>query len=176
MMHLMTRTVDQPLFARIRRNHALEHATIHILSARAPRVTLVGRADRSGFFIYGDLPTETIRSAAEEALDRLRRGERHLAIHPNCGTSLVTSALMAGLSSYFAFLGLKRQGLKERLERLPLALLMTLVALVLARPLGRKVQEDITTLGDPGDMQILEVQKLMDGRGAIHRVLTHSSS
>lgn len=174
-MHNPTRARNQPLFARIRRNHALEHATIHILSKRAPRVTLVGRADRSGFFIYGDVSTETVRSAAEEALDRLRRGERHLAIHPNCGTSLVTSALLAGLSSYFSFLGLKEQNLRDRFERLPLAILMTLLALVVARPLGRKMQQDVTTLGDPGDLKIIDVQRLIDGRGAVHRVHTRSS-
>jgi hypothetical protein len=174
-MHVLSNVGNQPLFARIRRNHALEHATIHLLSKRVPRVTLVGRADRSGFFIYGDVSAQAIRAAAEEALDRLRRGERHLAIHPNCGTSLVTSALLAGLSSYFSFLGLKEQSLRERFERLPLAILMTLVSLVVARPLGRKVQQDVTTLGDPGDLQIIKVQQLMDGRGAIHRVLTRSS-
>lgn len=171
-MRMISRLVHHPAFARVRRNHGLEHATIHILSKRAPHVTLVGRADRRGFYIYGDVSTQTVRDSVTEALDRLQRGEHHLAIHPNCGTSLVTSALLAGSSSYLAFLGLKEQNWRERLERLPLAIMMTLVALLVARPLGRTIQQNVTTLGEPGDLEVVDVQRLMDGKATVHRVLT----
>lgn len=174
-MRLISSLVNHPAFARVRRNHGLEHATIHVLSKRTPRVSLVGRADRQGFFVYGDISTQDLRDAATEALRRLHRGEHHLAVHPNCGTSLVTSALLAGTSSYLAFLGLKEQNWRERLERLPLAITLTLMALIVARPLGRTIQQNVTTLGDPGDLEIAAVQQLMDGKATVHRVLTRSS-
>ena len=57
---------------RIRRNHGLEHATIHMLSVKYPRTPIAGRADANGFFILGHLPTDAIAASADEAAARLR--------------------------------------------------------------------------------------------------------
>ena len=52
----------------IRRNHALEHATIAVLANKLGHdVRLVGRATRNGFYLYGDMPTEGVRGATTEA-------------------------------------------------------------------------------------------------------------
>ena len=66
----------------VRRNHALEHATISILLNRHGPMRLVGRAVPDGFYIYGDIPTERLRELADEALTRLQRGEADLAVSP----------------------------------------------------------------------------------------------
>ena len=57
----------------IRRNHALEHATIHLLSARHPHLSLVGRSDTAGFYLFGNVPTELVDEAVHEALSRFAR-------------------------------------------------------------------------------------------------------
>ncbi len=80
------RFLDHPLIDRVRRNHALEHATIHVLSRRYRDLHVMGRSTPNGFILYGDLPTDAVYEAAQEALERLRAGERHLAVHPACGT------------------------------------------------------------------------------------------
>jgi len=169
----MAESLDRnSLVGRIRRNHGLEHATIHVLSARYPQTPIAGRADRNGFFILGSLPSEAVAECAQEAASRLRSGEGHLAIHPNCGTSFLTAAVLAGAASYFFLLGGRSSRWQERLERLPLAILSTVLALIVAQPLGAAAQRHLTTSSEIGGLVILEVQRLYRGRTTIHRVLT----
>ena len=52
--------LDLPAVARVRRNHALEHATIQILSERNSALALMGRSSLWGFYIYGDMDTEDV--------------------------------------------------------------------------------------------------------------------
>ncbi len=147
--------LNLPLIARVRRNHALEHATIHVLSEKHRPLTVVGRSTFSGYYIYGDLTTEMVIEAAQEAYARLRAGEHLLAIHPNCGTNLVTAGSLAGLAT-FAVLGNSK---KRRLELLPNALLAATAALILARPIGPRLQAHVTTLADLGDLTLKSVRR-----------------
>ena len=82
---------DIPVISRVQRNHGLEHATLHILSQRYPKQSLAGHSDTAGFWIIGDVTIEDVYESVEEALSRLRNGEKHLAVHRNCGTNFVTS-------------------------------------------------------------------------------------
>jgi hypothetical protein len=168
----MTRLLDLPMLSRIRRNHGLEHATIHMLSKKFQRTPIAGRADGGGFFILGQLPTEAIADAAQEALQRLQAGERHLAIHPNCGTNLLTAGTLASLASFFTLFGGADRNWRQRLERLPLAITATFFALILAQPMGAAAQRHLTTSGDPEQLQILRVRCLRRSRTTIHRVIT----
>src|SRR2546425_1088922 len=87
----------------VRRNHALEHATIAVLAARlGHELRVVGRATFNGFYLYGEMNEDQVRDSAEEALRRLRGGEGYLAISPMCGTNLAVAGLLAGLSSLLA--------------------------------------------------------------------------
>lgn len=156
---------------RVQRNHALEHATIHLLSAGHPRRSIVGRSDWHGFFLYGDVPTEAVAQAAAAALTRLQAGEHTLAVHPNCGTNLLTAATLACLGSLAAF-GRPGKSWRQQLERLPLALLATAAGLIVARPLGTQIQLHLTTRGDPGPLRVLSVERLSARRPVTHRVRT----
>ncbi len=162
--------LEHPTFSRLRRNHALEHATIHILSARQPKTTLIGRSDPRGFFLFGDATMQAVADAAQEALARLRNGESRLAIHPNCGTNLLTAGLLGG-SAAFAVLAGSRDG-RGRLSRLPLAIAATAFGLLIAQPLGTALQRSVTTQADPKGLEILEVKTWRRGRTTLHRVLT----
>lgn len=162
--------LDNPRFSRLRRNHGLEHATIHVLSRMRPRTATAGHSDPGGFWLLGELETTDVQQATQEALARLRAGERELAIHPNCGTNLVTAGLSSALAGAVA-LGTARNE-RERLDRLPLAVLFSMGALLLARPLGTRIQQLVTTSGEPGDLQVVEIRRSQRGRFTAHRVVT----
>src|SRR5260370_17006224 len=81
---------DDMLFGRrIRQNHALEHATITILSGYVPDLRVSARSSSRGFIIFGDVDLGQLRRSLDEALQRLQAGEAELAIHPNSATTLV---------------------------------------------------------------------------------------
>lgn len=169
---MLNRFLNQPILSRVRRNHGLEHATIHVLTERYPNTTFIGRSDGRGFFIYGQVPTEAVWNAVREALERLRNGERALAIHPTCGTNLVTAGILAGTASFLSLLGTKDEDWRKRLQRLPTAVAATTLALLIAQPIGRAAQEHLTTEPNPGSLEIVAVHPLRSGRGNVHRVLT----
>jgi len=165
--------LDSPLISRIRRNHALEHATIHLLSARHPRAVFVGRSDVGGFFLLADVPGEAVLHAAHEALARLRSGEHRLALHPNCGTNLLTASLLAGTAAYLTLTGSSSRGWRDRFDRLPLAIVASLLGLVVAQPLGIFLQRRVTTQGNPLGLEILSLRSWSRGATRLHRVRTY---
>lgn len=153
--------------AAVRRNHALEHATISLLLGKVGQHTrLVGRATTNGFYVYGNLPTETIGESAAEALARLKRGESRLAVSPLCGTNLAVAGVLAGLASMLAI------GNRGRLERLPNVLTAAVLAVVGAQPLGRLVQKHVTTSADVEGLEIVGVSRRGGGVIPLHKIET----
>ena len=159
---------------RTRRNHGLEHATVHVLNK-----PISGRSDAEGFWLMGDVETTEVESAAEEALRRMRGGEHGLAIHPNCGTNLLTTATMASLAALVGSIGTKRSTM-DFVGRLPTIILLTVGAIVVSEPVGMNLQKYFTTLGDPGNLEITGVRRQamnnpLGGAITLHRVTTISS-
>jgi hypothetical protein len=155
------------LITTVRRNHALEHATISVLATKMGRdVTLVGRSTQSGFYLYGELPAEHVRESAIEALARLQRGESHLAVSPMCGTNLAVAGILAGGAALLAL------GNGNRLERVPNVLLASMLAVLAAQPLGRLAQEHFTTDPDLSDTELVEIKQGGRGPGRFHKVVT----
>jgi len=81
----------------LRRNHALEHATIVVMMEREPGRRLNGFSTDDGFFVQGVRSISEVESAAREATRRLQNGEKRLAIHRNCGTTIVAANLLAAI-------------------------------------------------------------------------------
>ncbi|HKZ50433.1 MAG TPA: DUF6391 domain-containing protein [Dehalococcoidia bacterium] len=154
------------LIKAVRRNHALEHATIAILLQRLGRPTrVVGRAGADGFCIYADIPSDKIYESAREGLARLQAGETGLAVSPLCGTNIAVAGLLAGLASTLAL------GSGGRRQRLPQVLAAAMLAVTLAQPLGRLAQRHLTTSADLEGMEIVGVERL--GRlPHLHKVRT----
>lgn len=163
--------LNVPLLSRIRRNHGLEHATLHVLARRYPRQSLGGYSSPGGFWIVGNLPTEAVQAAVNEALERLRAGERHLAVHPFCGTNFATTGALAGLAGAGAMLGVGRR-LRDKLERLPVAMALATLALIIAQPLALTIQARLTTSGEPGNLEVIRITRQQQGNLVIHRVET----
>ena len=154
--------------AAIRRNHALEHATIHVLSERQSYLRVMGRSDWSGFTIFGSVGTDELSSAVTAALQRLRAGESQLAVHPRCGTNLATGMVLAGLASASALSGKRRSRLEKGLQ----LLIGLAAAFVLAQPLGVRVQEQITTSADVTTLRVVGISRHDSGTLVVHRVET----
>ena len=159
--------LDTPLISETRRNHALEHATIHILSSRFPGRGMAGHSNPTGFFLIGNLPVEEVRSAASEALARLQNGESRLAIHPGCGTNYAVTGALAALLALVGVSGTRNT--RERLERFPLLVLLSILAFVLGQPLGMELQKQVTTQADPGGLAIVDVYSISK---TVHRTVT----
>jgi len=165
-----TNPLTRPLLSRLRRNHALEHATIHVLSARFPWATFVGRSDPQGFYLFGDVSGPAVGEAATEALARLRAGEARLSIHPNCGTNLLTSGVLGACAAFAAFAG--SSSARSRISRLPTAILLTSLALIVAQPIGTALQRSVTTQSDPESLRLVDVRTWKRGRTTLHRIRT----
>ncbi|HUI87684.1 MAG TPA: DUF6391 domain-containing protein [Anaerolineales bacterium] len=162
--------LDLPFILETRRNHALEHATLHVLAVKYPTRPMAGHSNPTGFFVLGDLPMDDIRSAAMEACRRLRAGESNLAIHPGCGTNFATTMLLAGTFAWFVLRGGKST--LGKISRIPFAILSALLGVLISRPLGPVIQQRITTDADLGNLQIVEVRPSSHGRLTAHRVIT----
>jgi hypothetical protein len=164
---------EMPIISRVQRNHGLEHATLHVLSQRYPKRSLAGHSDTRGFWVIGDVPIEDVYEAVEEALDRLRKGEKHLAVHRNCGTNYVTSGVLAGLAAGVAMFGVGKR-MRDKLERLPFAMFVATLALIFSQPLGYLLQERVTTSAEPGNLQVVEIVASRRGRMKAHRISTRN--
>ncbi len=162
--------LDLPIISRTRRNHGLEHATISLLSRRFPGKRLAGYSLPFGFFILGNVPTAELRETVDAALERLNAGESGLAIHPGCGTNYLASGLVAGLLAWLGMLGARDK--KERMERLPLVLVLATLGLIASQPLGPLLQKKVTTSGVPAGLSVEEVVPVRLGGLSVHRVVT----
>ena len=149
----------------VRRNHALEHATVAVLLERGARPPLGGYSTRSGFLIFGRLETELVEESALDALARLNAGQKELAVSPFCGTTIVTRAVLSGLVTSLIM------GRKEgRVRRIPILAAALVGAALLSRPLGDALQRLYTTLSEPVGQQIVDVRRVWARPLTIHRV------
>jgi hypothetical protein len=84
------------------------------------------------------------------------------------------------MTSIAAMLGLVGAQRRDWLGRLPLVMVLVMVAGPLSQPLGTSLQKYVTTDSDPGDTEILEVTRFevklpFAGKLTMHRVNTHST-
>ena len=162
--------LDLPILSRIRRNHGLEHASLTLLAQRFPSRRMAGYSFPGGFFLLGDVPTEQVREVVAQALARMNNGERYLAVHPNCGTNYAVSGLVAGTLAWLGMAGAKSK--RDQLERLPLVVTLATLGFILSAPLGPKVQEYVTTSGDPQGLSVVDIFPVRFGQLPLHRVVT----
>jgi hypothetical protein len=159
--------------SRIRRNHALEHATLQILGAQNPRLRLAGYSDSLGFWIIGKVDMDDLQQAIHQAETRLNQGETQLAIHPNCGTNFAASGLVAALAAFLAMLGAGGSN-RSRWERLPLAAVLVTLSLILSRPLGPWLQAVATTDAHLNGLHVVGIDRFERRGIPFFRVHTRS--
>lgn len=157
--------------ARVRRNHALEHATLHVLGKRNPRLNLIGNSDLRGFWVLGIVDTQELQQAVDEAVARLNAGERDLAVHHHCGTNFAVSGVLASLVAWMGLLG-AGGSLRRKLERLPLIMALVTLTLIIAQPLGPLIQARLTIQPDLGDLKVVAITHYLRHGVAMHRIET----
>lgn len=161
-------------FLMIRQVHALEHATVWLLSdikgsnrtklsssyLSTDNETIGGLSTDKGFYLYGDINPVKLKRAVNSALSRLQKGEWNLALHPRCGTnSSVAMLLTAGMAAT-AHLSLP----KEPIHQFIGMGLATLAANFVAPDLGIYVQKHITT-SIPFNLKLKKITKIIDKSG-----------
>jgi hypothetical protein len=160
------------LVGTVRRNHALEHATITIMLRKLGHdVRMAGRATRDGYYLYGNVPTSLLEESTNEALARLKGGEGHLAVTPLCGTNIAVAGAMTAIASAIA-LGTGAR----RTERIPNAIVASMLAVIAAQPVGRLVQKHLTTSPDLSDTEIVGIRENARGGVRFHKVLTRRTA
>ncbi len=136
-----------------RKNHAIEHATIHLLSTMLPGRRFSGVSLPTGFWIAGVADLEDIRKAAEAGLARLANGETRLAVHPNCGTNIAVTAFISAAASMAVseFRDDEENNLGDTFSSL---LTGGMIGAFTGRSLGPKAQKYVTTDADVRGMSI----------------------
>ncbi len=158
--------MSNDLIDRTRRNHALEHASMNVLSERHKGFSAQGNSSPGGFNlnIFGDVSDEDVYNAVEDAYRRLKAGESKLSLHPTCGTVLLTTAAVATLTAQASFaLEMKRQkrstlGVAGVIAALPVATMAVMISLIAARPLGMAIQKTYTVDANLGELRITSIQ------------------
>jgi hypothetical protein len=147
----------------LRRNHALEHATIAVMMEREPGRKLNGFSTDDGFFVQGVRSISEVESAAREAMRRLQNGEKRLAIHRNCGTTIVAANLLSAIFflvtlGSFLYLGV------GNLSLMILGVLGSVVlAFALRIPLSLILQRFVTTDADLTNAEVGWVEPAQPG-------------
>jgi hypothetical protein len=152
-------------FLMLRQVHALEHATVWVLSSLNQNQsqddqTIGGLSTEQGFFLYGNIDSLQLKKAVQLALIRLQKGERELALHPRCGTNAsVATVLTTGmiLTTHIILP-------KEPITQILGIGLAGLTANYFAPEIGMSVQKHLTT-AIPFNLKIKEISQTIDQRG-----------
>ncbi|MGV8026095.1 MAG: DUF6391 domain-containing protein [Anaerolineaceae bacterium] len=156
---------------KVRSNHALEHATLHVLATKVTRARLSGLSDAGGFWLLGEVPTDLVFESAREALQRMQAGETGLAIHENCGSNLVPSIAVSGGLAWLTMAGAGKN-LHKKAIRFPLAVLLAWIGFEAAKPAGPLLQEKSVSTDYVNSMLVREVRCYKPYGLVIHRVTT----
>jgi hypothetical protein len=152
-------------FLMLRQVHALEHATVWVLSSlnqnreRDDR-TIGGLSTEQGFFLYGKINPLQLKKAVQLALTRLQKGEWNLALHPRCGTNASVATVLTTGMILTTHIVLPKEPITQVLG----IGLAGLVANCFAPEIGMSVQKYFTT-AIPFNLQIEEISPIMDRWG-----------
>lgn len=152
------------LIQNIRRHHAIEHASLSIIQSKIPGLHLAGYSDTMGFWVVGDVDTDKLLAAVDEAIVRLQAGEKSLAVHPNCGTNFAAAGLIAGSLAWLGMVG-TGQSFKKQLDRWPIVISLATFGLIASQPLGPYLQANYTTDANIGAVKVKEI--IISKRGAV---------
>lgn len=153
------------LVRRTRQHHAIEHAALTLLGRRVPGRRYAGLSDPLGFTVVGNFDQAQVQKAVSDGMLRLQAGESQLAIHPNCGTNLLTTGVLAATAATLA-----RVGTRDAFTQFVRTLVFVLPAILIAQPLGFRLQQR-TTLPEISDRWMVGVRTTRLGPITLNRVV-----
>ena len=147
--------------------HGFEHACATILEA-AGHVVRRGVTSRGRFVVElannGRVLVGAIKRATDEAILRIVRGERSLAYHRRCGTSMLVALLLVSL----AIVGIAITGIAcgwNRHATILIGSAAAAVAAIAARPLGLLVQRVLTVSTRFSTAQVVDILPSLSADG-----------
>lgn len=157
---------------RIRRNHALEHATVSRLLEKGTGLPpLGGYSFPRGFIVWGKASPDEVSAAAREALLLLKQGHTDLGVSPYCGTNIVAAAILGGLAAFITGRG---RGLWPMIRGAAIGLI---VAGTLSQPVGKLIQRRLTINADQSGIEIRSARVLKEAPVSIVWISTaHADS
>lgn len=161
-------------FLMLRQVHALEHATVWLLSdvpgwsttrpsssyLSTDNETIGGLSTEQGFYLYGEINPLKLKQAVISALKRLQQGDWNLALHPRCGTNSSVAMFLSVGMALTAHFSLPREPIHQFVG----IGLATLTAHYLAPDIGIYVQKYLTT-AIPFNLKLKKITKLIDKSG-----------
>jgi hypothetical protein len=78
---------------------------------------------------------------------------------------------LAGVAAWLATLG-GGKGLRRKLDRLAIVMLLVTMVIILSQPLGPYLQQYVTTDARIGDLQVVEIMQYQRNKVSIFRILT----
>lgn len=164
--------MELSILQRVRRNHAIEHAAMHLLGRTLQGPKLAARSDWRGITFYGDVDTRVLQSALEGGMLALNSGHRALAVHPRCGSMISASMLLAMLAGWLVQSDLKRKPMPGRGL---LSITGVTGAMLLAQPLGYAMQKHVLTDPDASHAHLVSIRSSQRGALTMHRItIVHS--
>lgn len=140
----------------LKRNHALEHATINILEERYGVKNLSGLAVEEGFYVSWPYDPMYVLETAKEGLYHLNKGHKELAIHKRCGTVALGTNIVAVIF-FIIFLILWGFNLFTLITPM-------IIGILIGNPVGIFFQKYLTTDTNVENVEILGVEpKYMPG-------------
>ncbi|OQY45212.1 MAG: hypothetical protein B6242_11050 [Anaerolineaceae bacterium 4572_78] len=136
---------------------------------------MVGRSDLHGFTLYGNVKTDDVTHATSEALQRMKNGEKNLAVHSRCGTVLATTGILTGLATFLSISMTGNPNRRFRWAALPEAILAATFAAVVAQPLGLAIQARYTVTADVEKVNIVSITRNEKRGLTTHRITTTQS-
>ncbi|MGB9750406.1 MAG: DUF6391 domain-containing protein [Caldisericia bacterium] len=137
---------------KLRKNHALEHATINVLEEKLRRKNIFsGYARENGFYVFGEASPDDVFTSSIEGRERLINGEKNLAIHNRCGTSIAVATFL----TFITFLILL---VITHTINIFLLLIAFLIGEIFGPALGKFTQEYFTTDSNVDDIKILDIE------------------
>lgn len=136
----------------IRRNHAIEHATINVLEQSAGyQLNISGLSKEDGFYITGIQNPQMVEDAAIQGLNLLKQGNCQMAIHRRCGTDMAIANFVSALiflillftTGMFSFLSI---------------IIALFLSNLISPYLGEYVQKYFTTSCDVMNMEIVGLE------------------
>lgn len=136
----------------LRKNHALEHATINVIEEETGKKGILsGYARENGFYVFGKLDPDFLLEASEIGREKLISGETQYAIHDRCGTSI-------GVASFLTIILFILLIILTSSFNIFLLLIAIILGQAFGPPLGKLIQRYFTTDPDVSDIKIVSVE------------------
>lgn len=81
---------------------------------------------------------------------------------------------MSAGAAFLSLQGSKEEKFQDRIQRLPMAILGAMAGILLAQPIGTRIQQHLTTQSDLGPLSVSSIRAMRTGRSKLYRILTQN--